>query len=255
MEQINKVTKMVPSGFTVDLKEQTGEDEDVLSRMGDIEEGISYTKFLSRIIVGSNLDNKKNFTTEEINEWPAVDKYFCLLESRIFSLGHKLDFVYKCQNDKCGKETNMDEDLRKYTHDLSEGNPSKTDPDYAYKPKLFKEPNTKTFYSTLSNGKEIKWDILTSSGELKNIKKNRDELNRSDEFRARNLAYKAESGEWVTISNFKMFTSRIMSELREKIRTKEFEWDLTMQCKCPHCSKIGELMILNVPTFFFPSGV
>lgn len=245
---------LLPHGLRITIKEHNGEDEDVLSRLGDVDEGISYSKFLSRIITGSNIPDKQNFTTDDINEWPEASKYVALVESRILSIGDMLDFKLKCQDAKCGHESPYSVDLKEYSHDLSQGNPSPDDPHYSSKPKLFLDYREK-YSATMKDGKEITWTPLTSLSGMKLTKKERDDINHGDAFRIRNLTYKAENGEVITITNFRMFTARQMAEIRGLIKEKEFDYDLTAYCKCDKCKKINTIAIFNLHDFFFPAGI
>lgn len=253
MELLQK-TITLPSGYQITLRESNGEDEDVLSRQGDAEDGVSFYNFLSRIITGTSLEGVTRFTPDAIKEWPLADKYHALIESRILSLGYELNFDYTCENPKCKHKTPMVEDLRKYTHDLSKGNPELSDPDHATKPKLLPYGMERTFTETLSNGKVIKFNLLTGLGELKTLLKNKEDISSGDALRTRNLEMQGDNMEWIKMENFRSWPSRIMSEIRKVVESKEIEYSLYTDCKCKKCGKVTSQLILGVPGFFFPSG-
>lgn len=254
--QVPTLTFRLPSGMDITIREQNGEDEDILSRYGDIKDSISHQNFLSAIIIGSSKEGKTKFTPDDISKWPAVDKYYALVKSRIFSLGKELKFKYKCSNNRCGKETPLVEDLDIYDWDLSKGNPPEDDPYYESRIKLLPNGDKLEFEETLSNGKRIKFGILTGMGESKTLKKSEDDLNRNDDLRARNLSYFREEGnQWIEVANFRMFSSKIMSEIRNLVNKHNENYPLITKCKCRHCGNTEDVVILTLPSFFFPSEI
>lgn len=254
-ERIKTKEVMLPSGFSITLREQTGEDEDTLSRLGDVEDGSSYHKFLSALIIGSSIPDKTRFSANEIAEWPTVDKYYAILESRIHSLGHEMIFDYECTNEKCNKlKTEQIQDLREFTWDLTKGNPPIDVPFLDNKPQLLPHGSKRDFEATTSFGVDIKYNLLTGMGELKTLTKKRKDISRNDELRGRNLAYKGPNGEWIELNNFRLWVSREMKEIRGIVLGDDYNQNFYTTCRCKKCDVTQEIIILTVPDFFFPSG-
>lgn len=256
MQPINSTTKMLPSGFTVTLREQTGEDEDILSRLGDVESGTSFNNFLSNIIIGSSLEGKTRFTPEDIAQWPTEDKYQAILFSRIFSIGKELTFNHICENKSCNKhKTPLEVDLSIYDWDLSTGNPPEDTPFLNHKPRLHPDGTMSSFDHITSWGMAIRYGRLTGVSELKAHNKKRADISRNDELRSRNLAYKLPNGEYQLITNFRMFNAKQMKELRHVVLGRDSNQDWSTDCECSKCGKTEQIIILSIPDFFFPSGI
>jgi hypothetical protein len=165
--ELATTTFTLPTGSSVTIRETDGEDEDVISRVGDALDGASINKFISRIVIKHSAYPDTRITPEMVKSWPLADKYYTLLKSRVHSLGEELIFMFKCPEKDCLKESKQAENLNIYDHDLSIGNPDESEPHYEKKVKLYPNKSQTSFTHTLSTGKVVFFDLLSGIGGIK----------------------------------------------------------------------------------------
>src|SRR3972149_804467 len=144
-EYIGKTLEVpMPSNFSITIREQNGEDDEVISRVGDATDGNSINIFLTRIIIANSLLNGGKTSLADILSWRLRDKYYLLLKSRIHSMGPNLDFDFICTNVKCAKLSHYTEDLSLYDWDLSKPTPKLGELNYfAHRIQPFEHINSK----------------------------------------------------------------------------------------------------------------
>jgi hypothetical protein len=255
---MSKTLKFIlPHGPYVTIREQNGEDDDILSKVANNTDNTSLTKFLSRVIIDPVL------TPDEIALWPVASKYYALLKSRIFSMGSLLEFKYTFDNPKTKKpvELTLEEDLSNYDADLESmmNMTSQEIEDLGLSPYQIRpyplrgKLNTET---TLSTGRRVAMDIMNSEGETKSLQVNRDELTINDELRFRNFRVKpANSEEWVVVENFREFTSREMQEIRKWASGLEVRFEMPMRIENPFTKEVNMIPLIALPDFFFPRAI
>ena len=249
-----KVT--LPHGIEITLREATGEDEDLMSKVANVKDGTSLPAYLSRVIVDPVL------SIEDIMFWPIASKYYAMLKARMVSLGTELDFKYPFVNPKTNREEEVpvSVDLKAYDADLASY--------FKLTSKESKEEFINSLgmdqikpYPTLNkeqeftmDGKKFKWDLLDSYGEQLSMKIEDDELSINDELRLRNLRIYHED-RWITIENFSSFTSRQMSKIRTEMRNKEVKFNMDLMIKNPFNErKPVVISLIALPDFFYPVG-
>ena len=87
---------IAPSGFSYTIREENGEDEEILSNQADAMNGnMNITKFIAAIVVDTDFTDHHRLTVQDVLNLPFLDRYTIMLQNRIFSLGAVLDFQYK----------------------------------------------------------------------------------------------------------------------------------------------------------------
>ena len=99
-----------PSGRLFEIREQNGEDEEIITNPVDSKNLMNLTKYISAIVVKTNATKSGKLTIEDALKLPLLDRYCILFNSRIFSLGEEVEFTYKWDN----------KDSVTYSQDLSE---------------------------------------------------------------------------------------------------------------------------------------
>ena len=254
MENIlGKTSKFkTPSGFEITIREQTGEDDEVISKMKNNNDGSAINKFVASIIVECSLYPGKKLTANEILKWKVRDKYYTLFKSRMFSLGEELIYKHKCSNINCNKESDYEEDLKPYDRDFSlPEQESKTDFKYQVIP--YKNGEL-TAEFRLSSGKEIKYKYLSGLSEKKLLDFNKEEISKNTELVVREIELLI-GDKWQLIENFKVFSAREMSEIRKHIKENDLPFEAISECQCPFCSTIDQISLMAQPDFFFPAAI
>jgi len=247
----------VPSGYKVAVREQNGEDDDIVSNAALTETGQSFNIYLSGIIVWTTKGNGGPATPEFIMAMKMRDKYVALIQSRIFSLGWKLKLQYSWPKKDKENEKAIDyfEDLRRYVWDY--GNKKKPFPEedddkyYAYRIKPYKNPEEIERQISLSSEKLIKYDYADGNYEkyLLELPVENDSYNKI--YRGRNLQIK--NGEvWEVVKNFKKFSANDMKDLRKDLQTYDPDLAILSELKDPDSGQVVYVEIMANQDFFFP---
>jgi hypothetical protein len=267
MENFNKKTIHLPSGFSITIREQHGGDEELLSTPSAVEDGSYIPNYLSAVIIGSSLESKSSFSPQEIMDWKVNDKYYALLEARIFNLGDNLRFKYTFQKSQPKIPLPFVQDLREYTWDLSKpetlpqpGEIDEAEPWKSYNPKRIKMyllGNADGRALKLNSGKEVRYRFLNTHGEQLMAKKNRESINSNDIFRVRFLEWKNPhaGNEWFPIENFNVLSSRDLQEIRKDILLTDEGFDLIVDVIHPETGESDEAPIIYIPDFFRPTEI
>lgn len=259
-EGVPTTTFRMPSGFDISIRETNGDDDDVLSKYKDSMEGNSGHKLISGIIMDNSLHRGEPTTASEVMGWKLKDKYYTLLKSRIFSLGPIMLFTHKFAD---GTEEQFEEDLSMYDWDLTKPLPEqfiteagvrKLNPLY-FKYRISRASAESERSIILSSGKRIKYEYISGLGERILLDKNRDDMSKNDELRARNLKLDMGGGSFQTMESFKLFNSKEMSEIRADIEKNDQEWKCITELQNPKDGSIEIISLITIPDFFFPLQV
>jgi hypothetical protein len=249
----------LPTGRVLSFREQNGDDDEILSRIGDSESGDGVTKFV-QAIVKQEAGKSKNFSLNEIDLWPIRDKYALLIKSRIQSLGPKVEFKHTCS--KCKKETAVEEDLSIFDWDFKQPFPNpKLDPEAytahskacrPYNMSLLKEGH---IYLTLSSGKEVRYKYLDGAGEKIILATAKEDLNLNLQLTARGLEWKNENNKYQKVERFNIFSAKDMADIRRSYNNLDPAFEGISELPCQHCKQIDLVNIVMQPDFFFPQGI
>jgi hypothetical protein len=243
---------LLPSGFKVIIREQNGDDDDLISSVALAESGTSFNMFIASITVWSELTNKP-MTMEDVMNLKLRDKYFILMSSRVFSIGPILKFKYDWKDGR--PPVHYEDDLRPYLWDFTKDMPKENEPGYfKYRVKVY--PNGKeterTF--TLSSNKEVKYKYINGHGEKYLLELGNDKLTINAELKARELELKID-GKWFKVENFKHFSARDMQELRADVSVNDERFDGLTDLVNPSNLETLTVPLIGIQDFFFPRGI
>jgi len=246
------LTFKLPSGHEVTIREQNGEDDEILSNMSSVEAGKSYDMFLRSIIISHSKFRGKP-TEEEVEEMPQRDRLVITVTSRIFSLGHLINFEYQWADRKTPDK--YTDDLEDYIWDYSKEFPTEGDDDYKetrippylvdpYKPIEFQTKSGKLLRYIMSNGKSEKY--LTTL--------TKDKASKNSEIKSRFLELFVEGpNEWMIVENFQKFSAREMMEIRSRIETSDKPSHLLSNVTHPESDGVESYVdLMNLVDFFYP---
>lgn len=239
----------LPSGDVVVIREQNGEDDDVLSNLASVKKLESANNFLAGVMVYHSRYGKV-ITPEMVKIMPLRDKYICLLLTRIFSFGDTLSFKWHWED--LPVPTEYVEDLNIYIWDYSKPMPKLGDEDYNESRVGGYETDAHNFIELATkSGKNIRLKYLTGESELYLLNLNENDRSRNKEFKARGMEMLVED-KWQLVSNFKPFSPRDMIEIRKAL-TVDTPFALTTWVEHPTTGFKREIDITSLEDFFFPS--
>lgn len=257
---------LLPSGRQLTIREQNGEDDEILSNPVDAEDGTNFDKFIAAIVVKASWKNEGRITKEEASQLLLKDRYFIVMSSRIHSLGKEIQFTYDWGPDpsKGGKQ-NYSEDLTRYVWDYSKEFPEPyiikdgkviPNPDYdAQRIPPYPENAYDDFIFTLSTGKVIKVNLMTGLSEKYMMKLPPEQLTKLAELKAMNLSLKTPDG-WEKVENFTMFSANEMREIRGYVSELDKTYIATTEIENPrNPGQILKYPIMQGSDFFYPEGI
>lgn len=252
----NTSTFVSPSKLQIVIREQNGEDEDIISKQANLMKGDAIHFFLAGIVLTVN---GQKVTSKQIENWRNRDKYYTLLKSRIFSLGSELTYRHRCGNSSCtkpeGKEDELyEEDLSLYDRDFSDTAPADTREDFKYRIEPYIQDGTHREFK-LSTGKELRYKFLTGVEEKKVLQKDRNSMSKNSDIMLRELEWKNDQEQWQRVTHFGIFSSREMSQIRKDIEKHDMPWEAISECECPYCGHVDYISLLAQPDFFFPGEI
>lgn len=255
MEQsLNIVTKefIAPSGYSYTIREQNGEDEEILSNQADAKDLMNLIKFIASIVVKTNATTSGKLLVKDVLTLPLLDKYAIIFQSRIFSIGNIITFEYDWGGDT-GK-VQYEQDLNDFLFEDYSQIPTQEELDnkpdaipYYPDPSQFRDREIK-----LSSGKVVKYDLLDSTAELYMLKLPARKQTRNADLFARNLCLQVE-GEWNKVTNLRMFSLKDMAEIRKEVDTNDPLFTGVTDLENPDTGEIVKYPILSYGGFFFPT--
>lgn len=240
---------IAPSGHSFTIREQNGEDENILSNPLDVKTLMNLTKFISAIVVNTDFTKSGKLSVNDTLELPLLDRYCILLQSRIFSLGETLDIAYEWP--KVGT-VEYTEDLTNYLFEDYTKTPSQEEFDI--------KPHAVPYYAMgnqlkdieviLASGKKVMFDIMNGNGEQYIINLPESKQTRNNELIARNLRLEV-NGVFEKVSNFSGFSVKEMAELRKVVKAYDPVFDGLTELQNPSTGEVIMYPIMVSPTFFF----
>jgi hypothetical protein len=243
---------ITPSGHTVVIRQQNGEDDDTLSNGAAVNSGISTVNFLSDIIIDSSYTEKGKLTPKEVCLIRLPDVYFILISSRIFSLGNILNFEYKWPGDEI--PISYEEDLYNYIWDYSQPFPSELSDENYYKFKIKPITEELTRKITLRSGKVIIYTMMNPKGEMYLMKLPQDKQSKNQELLARSLKMETSTG-YTDVYSFKFFSPQDMIDIRNDVMVNDPILEIYTEIPNPKTGDTILYPILGTTDFFFPRGI
>lgn len=244
-----------PSGFKVVLREQNGNDDDVLSKGSGVVDGSSANRFVQGIVVHTNFTESGKLSLEDVEKMKLCDKYFIMIASRIFSIGQIVKFQFTWSDIK--KPMDYEEDLGLYIWDYEKGDfPFSEDHEdyFQYRIKPHSHGKETSLEHVLSSGKKIKFDFMNGTGEKYLMKLPEQEVSKNQELIARNLQQFVNNA-WVKVSNFRNFTVTDMVEIRNFVFENDPVLEIYSEIEHPITHEVVKHPIIGTTDFFFPRQI
>jgi len=244
------LTIIAPSGHSFTIRQQNGEDDDILSNSKAVQDGTSTNRFIAGIVVYTDFTENGKLNLDDAKNLKLCDKYFILITGRIFSIGQELKFTYKWDDIK--EDTPYTEDLSLFIWDYTNPYPQEGEEGYfdqRIKPHLFGKDTIRTL--TLKSGKEVRYTFMDGNGESFLMKLREDSTSINSEILARRLELKMQGG-WVKVQNFKPFNAKDMQELRKDVTDNDPNLSLYSELEHPLTGKKISYPIIATPDFFYP---
>jgi len=250
------LTLTTPSGHEVIIRQQTGEDDDVLSNAAGTEDGSSSNKFVQGIVVHTNMTTNGKFNSDDARALKLCDKYFIMIASRIFSIGQILKFEYKWDDLKI--PTSYEEDLGLFIWEY--GNADKPFPElgspeyFKYRIAPHKFGKDKFRELTLASEKLVRYTFMNGNGEKYLMGLPLDQQSVNAELKARGLELKI-GKKWVIVQSFKNFTPIDMMEIRRDVEDNDITTNLASELEHPKKGTKVEFPIVGSTDFFYPREI
>lgn len=251
----NKLTFKLPSGYEVTIREQNGEDDDILSNPVDAKTFMNLSKFIAGIVTDTDITATRLLTPDDVQKMPSLDRYAIMINSRIFSLGNILDFRYDWDGPADGQVRTVDYEVNLREEFLF---------DYGVIPTMEEmeaKPNAIPFYPVpkqskditfnTRSGKELCFDLLSAEGEAYVMNLPLSERTKNQELIARNLKLKVGEN-YEPVKNFRLFSSQDMMDIRSTIKGMDPIFAGTTQIEDPETKQKIMVPVMAVDNFFYP---
>lgn len=241
---------VTPSGVNFTIREQNGEDEDILSNPLDSRNLMNLTKFIAAIVVKTDCTPSGKLSVEDALNLPLLDRYCILLKSRIFSLGDEIEIQYTWPGTK--EAVSYEDLVSNFVFEDYSNIP--TEEEMNEKP--FACPfypnrdNLKDMRIELKSGKVIMFDCMTGKGEQYLLSLPEDKKTRNSELLARNLRLEVE-GNPEKVTNFSCFSVRDMAEIRKAVAAYDPSFQGLTELEDPKTGDKIMFPIMASPSFFY----
>lgn len=250
-------TFIVPSGSKVTIREQNGEDDDILTNPVEAMSLRNISRFIAGIVVDTDITSNGKLSIEDVENMPSLDRYAIMVQSRIHSIGDTMEFSYTWADpsDPHRKET-VNYEVNLVDEFLFD--------DYSKQPteeELDKKPNAIPYYPSFSqakdiaistsSGKELMFDLLTPKGEAYTINLPPEKQTVNQTLKARNLRLKVD-GTYEKVHNFSNFSRREMQEIRAQVLGLDPVFKGQTSIQNPNTGQEIMVPIIGGEDFFFP---
>lgn len=247
---------ILPSGYYVTIREQNGNDDDIISNRATAKDLSNFNIFLSSLILDTDLPIASNgkITRDGVDKMLLRDKYAVLFASRIHSMGPIIRFEIDWPIEEGGPQE-YTEDLHNYFWDFAEPLPEPGEENYvATRVKPYPANAYEVQEIELTSGKILKFRYLDGRGEKEIMKLPLEEMTRNSEIKARGLEQRMED-KWVKVSNFTYFTKRDMAELYSYLRKNDPDFTAITDIENIKTGEVTKYSIMQAEDFFFPQEI
>ena len=256
----NLAVLLLPSGNMVKIREQNGNDDDILSSFSkDDLDTAGVNKFIASIIIENSFKFCKSDTLmgeKDVLNMLLNDKYFILIASRAFSLGSILSFSWDWRGD-VGKVP-YDEDLNVYLWDYEKPFPEEGDEDYhPYRIKpYYNLKDDVHIEATLKSGKKVRYNLMNGHSEDFLLKKSPEQRTVNVALKARKMAiWDDNKGSYTELVNFSPFSSRDMVEIRNHVNENDPQFEGISDIENPITGESLQVPLITLTDFFFPREI
>lgn len=244
---------IAPSGAKYVIREQNGNDDDILSNPSTSRNLMNLSHFISAIVVDQDFyPHSGTISVEEALDLPSNDRYAILINSRIHSIGNILEFTHDWGG-TLGK-VEYEQDLNEFI--FNKPLEEITEEDLNSKPDAIPlyPMGTKTFEGNCGD-KNFTFDVLTGRGEQYIIELPLDKRTKNQSLIARNLKLKVNS-QYEKVTNFRMFSVKDLQNIRKQIAAVDPEFSGNIKIHHPSNPEITDYVnILALPGFFWPEEI
>lgn len=253
-----KTTKFyLPDGHWVEIREQNGDDDDILSNPVLAQNAHHLNVFVAGIVVNSDLTPNGKLQPKDVMNMKIRSKYAILFKSRIFSLGDKCEFEYDWGKDNGGIAT-YEDDLNRYLWDYSKPDTfphSPLDEGYdKYRIVPYLNGQAAVVQEELTSGKVIRYEYINGHSERFLLELKPEASTKNAELLARNLEEKVKN-EWVKVESFRYFSPKDMQEIRESVKINDPNFNPMMDIENPKTGRVIEFPIIAASDFFYPGEI
>lgn len=250
----NVLTFTVPSGYSYTIREQNGNDDDIISNPAEASNLMGLLKFIVAIVVKTDFTPSGVLSIEEALDMPILDRYCILFKSRIFSIGKELEFEHDW-GEKLGK-FNYTQDLEDFVYDYDKiPTPESLDAKKDAIPYYPLGKKSTDIEVALPSGEVVRFDLLTPRGEIYLLELPVEQRTKNKELVARNLRLSVE-GKWERVFNFARFTVKDMMVLRKQVAAVDPLFLGNTEIVHPYNPEMVEkIPILGITGFFFPGEI
>ena len=250
------VTKelLSPSGRLFTIREQNGDDDDLLSN-GVLQKDLSnQNRFIQSIVIKADTPSGL-LTNADMDNMLLKDKYFLMFASRIHSMGPIVDFTYDWKTD--GGLMEYDDDISKYIWDYSKEFPTKGSEDYfEYRMEPYTADANSIHEITLDSGKKLTFECLKVKDEKLMLKLDKNQLTINREILQRNLKLKMPNGEFTKVQNFRFFSKKDMMQIHKAMNQIDSPFAPLTKIESPKEGVYPVYFpIITSPHFFFPEEI
>lgn len=241
-----------PTGYKYTIREQNGEDDDILSNLGDSANLFNISKFVAGLVVETDYTSSHKVTAQQVHTMPSLDRYCILIMSRIFSISKEMDFYVDWGN---GRKVEYTQDLEELVFDY-EKQPSEEDllsrkdaiPYYPYG-KQVKDITIQT-----TSGKSLLFDLMTPESEAYLVNLPIDQRTKNQELVARNLRLKV-GDHFEKVQNFRAFSVKDMMEIRRAVSAADPIYGGDVEVEDPMTKEVRTVNLFSLGNFFYPEEI
>lgn len=249
----NKKQLILPSGYWVTIREQNGNDDDILSNQATAKDLTNVNIFLSSLIIETNLPMAVNgkLSSDNVRKILLRDKYFILFASRAHSMGDIVKFQFDWGEGN-GGILEYSESLSVYLWDYSKPFPLEGEENYSrnaiipYPVNAYEEQEV-----VLKTGKHLKYHFLDGNSEKALMDLPLTQYTRNSEIKARGLKQLVNE-QWVKVDNFMYFSKSEMGELNAHIKNVDPLFAGTTEVVNPETNEVVNYPIMRAEGFFYP---
>lgn len=248
----NTLTFLSPDAKLITIREINGEDEDILTRQGNMKDGTALIKFLAGIIL--EISGEKGPITEfTVSKLKSRTLYYTLFKARVHSHGWKATFKHTFQGDT--EPIGFEEDLKVYDWDFGNGAPPRLgEPGYDDRIiQPYPEVGNDYMEGITSSKIEFRMKYLTGEAEKSVLGRDPDTLAINEKLRIREFEVKMPNGHWQLIENFAPFSVRDMKEFRKMVDTYDGPFDAIVTLVHPTKKITEQVSLFMLSDFFLPT--
>ena len=246
-------TFIAPSGSKYTIREQNGNDDDIISNAVEAGSLMNISRFIAAIVEETDvMGTPRRITAGEAHNLPSLDRYCVLIQSRIFSYGEELEFTEDWGE---GGLVEYTQDLNNFLFNYGE---EPTEEELSTKPFAIPYyPNGMAFKDiefTTRSGKELMIDNMTGAAEAFVINLPLEKATKNSTIIARNLRLLVD-GKYEKVKNFSLFSPKDMQDIRTHISENDPSFEGFTELKYPNSNETKKRYILSIDSFFYPGEI